>query len=171
MGFVFHPHLVADPLGMVPFVLLVLETPVLQNVCLGFAMGNILAMWAWIQWVVRATAVSMSAMTIVVATTTSTAFSTLSAMASFPRFFIGGVAVGLYSSGRFTYLVIGINVLLLEELGELGNVVCDCVGVARRSGCSDEALDSICPSKFFEHAGDAGGVMYMIVGVLVADGL
>ena len=50
-------HLVANPLGVVPFEFLVPETVVILNVGVGFATVEFLAVQAWIGWMAGTTAI------------------------------------------------------------------------------------------------------------------
>ena len=49
-------HLVTDPLGPVPLEFLVPETSVTWNVGVGLAPGELLAVQAWVGWMVAGTA-------------------------------------------------------------------------------------------------------------------
>jgi hypothetical protein len=62
-------------------------------------------------------------------------------------------------------------VLLLEELGEQGDLVGYSVGGA--GGCWGVAEFSyaVGTSKFLKDGGDSGGVVHVVVGILAVDGL
>jgi len=48
-------HLITDPLGVVPFLVLVPEAMVLLNIGMGLTLGIFHATRAWVGWVVRPT--------------------------------------------------------------------------------------------------------------------
>ena len=73
-------HLVTNPLGTVPLEFLVPETSVAWNVGVGLALGEFLAVQAWVGWMVAGTAAfaavlaSLVGVSVPMGTTSATAF-------------------------------------------------------------------------------------------------
>jgi hypothetical protein len=75
----------------------------------------------------------------------------------------------VYGGGVVDGIGFGFHCLLLEKLHEEGNMVSASVGSA--TGCRGVVglPNATGPGKFMEHVGDAGGVVYIIVGIPMAD--
>ena len=159
-------HLITDPLGVVPFVVLVPEATVLLDIGMGLMAGVFLAMRARVGWVARLTSIATSSTACIVMCVPSF-ITTLTSLFAW-CFGVRGT-LRVYGRGLVDGVGFGFHRLLLKKFREEGNMASDSVGSA--TGCRGivELPNAISTGKFMEHVDDAGGVVYIIVGIPTAD--
>eukprot|EP00804_Cyclotella_cryptica_P019055 CCRYP_014459-RA/>CCRYP_014459-RA protein AED:0.69 eAED:0.20 QI:0/0/0/0.5/1/1/2/0/510 len=171
-GNIDHFHLVTNPLSVVSLVSLVPETAVLWSFGVRLAARKLFAMRARVGRMTRV-AVWCTSLATTSSATSIVAFVVPSTVTlAIVVFVVGGsIAVGLHGRGSLSAFRIGSVVLLLEELGEQGDLIGDGVGGA--GGCRGivELAYAVGASELLQDGSNGGGVVGMVVGELAPDGL
>ena len=146
-----HLHLVAYPLGPIPFVLFIPAATILGRVRMGLATSELFAVWAWVRWVLGAAARATAVATVSTTSTSASVIAALITAVGMPMVGAGpvgrGVAVVLNCGCGFGDIGVGFGICCMEEVGEEEHLFGDCVGHCNRGGCIGEFVYTVCTSE------------------------